>query len=816
MEALFFTTALVTAFGLLAWWRAPVIVWTLFIAGFVAWLSYPFSPVIQGLLWLLLAPPLLILNLPFLRERLISGPVLRQLKGILPHMSATEREALEAGTVGWDAELFSGRPDWRSLLARPAPGLNAEEQAFLDGPVEELCRRIDEWEITELEHDLPAELWRFIKQQGFFGMIIPKEYGGLGFSALAHSAVVSKIAGRSITAAVTVMVPNSLGPAELLLHYGTQEQKEYYLPRLASGDEVPCFSLTSLHAGSDAAAMLDSGVVVRERYQGKETFGVRLNWDKRYITLGPVATVLGLAFKLYDPERLLGGAEEYGITCALIPTNTPGVTIGRRHDPLSQTFQNGPNQGKNVFIPLDWLIGGPEQAGKGWRMLMESLAAGRSISLPALSAGAGKLTSRAVGAYARIRTQFNTPIGYFEGVEEALARIAGHSYVMEAARVMTCGFIDAGERPSVISAMIKYHLTERMRQVVNDGMDVLGGRGIILGPKNFIGRVYQALPISITVEGANILTRSLIIFGQGALRCHPWLLKEIEAAGNPDVEAATKAFDQAFRSHVSHLLSNLVRAPLLALSGGRLAYAPAGPVRRYLQQLNRLSSGFAIAAELTLLALGGSLKRREHLSARLGDIHSQLYLASAALKRFEDQGRKAEDAPLLQWAVEDALARAGGAMEDLLRNFPMRPVAWLLRGLVMPFGNPWRVPSDRLGHRVAQVLLAPSATRDRLTEGMFIPSNKSEPLAQLEYALQKSIASAPLEKRLHAAIHEGVITATEENAQLRQAVETEVLNQHESSQLKQAWKAREKAIAVDDFSHDYWRKEQRHGSETAA
>ncbi len=816
METVIFTVALITALGLLAWWRAPLIAWSVVVLGFVAWLSYPLSPLLQGVIGLLLIPPLLLLNLPFLRKRFISGSVLRLLKNLLPHMSQTERDALQAGTVGWDAELFSGRPNWRSLLAKPAPKLSDEEQAFLDGPVEELCRRIDEWEITELEHDLPPTLWRFIKQHGFFGMIIPKAYGGLGFSALAHSAVVSKIAGRSITAAVTVMVPNSLGPAELLLHYGTEEQKDYYLPRLASGDEVPCFALTSPDAGSDAAAMQDYGVVVRERYQGKETLGIRLNWDKRYITLGPVATVLGLAFKLYDPEHLLGGAEEYGITCALIPTNTPGVTIGRRHDPLNQTFQNGPNQGKNVFIPMEWLIGGPAQAGNGWRMLMESLAAGRSISLPALSAGAGKLVSRAVGAYSRIRTQFNTPIGYFEGVEEALARIAGNSYAMDAARVMTCGFIDAGERPSVISAMIKYHLTERMRQVVNDGMDVLGGRGIILGPKNFLGRVYQALPISITVEGANILTRSLIIFGQGALRCHPWLFKEIEAAGNSNTKAAVDAFDSAFRGHVSHLLSNLVRAPLLALTGGRLAYAPAGPTRRYFQQLNRLSSAFAFSAELALLALGGSLKRKERLSARLGDIHSQLYLASAALKRFEDQGRKAEDLPLLRWAMEDALSRAGEALEGLWRNFPVRPVAWLLRGLLMPFGNPWRGPSDHLGHEVTRLLLAPSATRDRLTEGMFIPSKKSEPLAQLEYALQKSIDSTPLEKRLHSAIRDGLITAAEEGEQLREAVVKSVLNQHEASQLRQARQAREKAIAVDDFSHEYWKKEHRHGNETAA
>jgi acyl-CoA dehydrogenase len=721
---------------------------------------------------------------------------------VMPAMSDTEREALEAGSVWWDGELFSGRPRWSRLMDTPAPKLSPEERAFLDGPVEILCGMIDDWRITNDERDLPPEVWAYLKAQGFFGMIIPKQYGGREFSALGHSSVVMKVAGRSITAAVTVMVPNSLGPAELLLRYGTDAQKDHYLPRLARGEEVPCFALTSPEAGSDAAAMTDTGVVCRGEFNGeKDVLGIRLNWEKRYITLGPVATVLGLAFKLYDPEHLLGDTlpgnkEELGITCALIPTNTPGVEIGTRHFPLNQAFMNGPNRGRDVFIPVSWIIGGPERAGQGWRMLMECLAAGRSISLPALSTGAGKLVCRATGAYARVRKQFKTPIGRFEGVEEALARMAGLTYLMDAARTLTAGAVDLGESPSVISAVVKYHLTESMRQVVNDAMDVQGGSGICMGPRNLLGRVYQAIPISITVEGANILTRSLIIFGQGAVRCHPFVFREMQAVASGDGEE----FDRALFGHLGFAVSNAVRSLLLGLGGASLAYAPVhGPTRRFYKQLARMSAAFALSADVSLLVLGGSLKRREKLSGRLADTLSWLYLASAALKRFEDQGRPQADLPLVHWACEHALHQAQQGLDGLLKNFPNRAVAWLLRRLVFPLGRPYGGPSDRLGHACAELLLAPSEARDRLTRGLFVPTEADQPLARLEKALALLTALEPVEKKVREALKNGDLAAKNESDLMARAHAMQVISDAEYAQWVEANAARREAVAVDDF-----------------
>ncbi|HEV7928537.1 MAG TPA: acyl-CoA dehydrogenase, partial [Nitrosospira sp.] len=638
---------------------------------------------------ILLAPPV--------RRALISDRLLKIFRKILPQVSQTEQEALDAGTIWWEGELFSGSPNWYKLLAYPKPKLSPEEKAFLAGPVEELCRMLDEWTITRELHDLPPHVWQFIKDNGFFGMIIPKKYGGHGFSALAHSEVVMKISSRSGTAAVSVMVPNSLGPSELLLQYGTGEQKDYYLPRLAKGLEVPCFALTGPDAGSDAGAIPDTGIVCHGQYNGDEhVLGIRVNWEKRYITLGPVATLLGLAFKLRDPEGLLGGPEDLGITLALIPTDTPGVSIGRRHFPLDAAFQNGPNSGKDVFIPLDWVIGGRNGVGYGWRMLVNCLAVGRSISLPATSTGAAKLATRTTGAYSRVRVQFKTPIGRFEGVEEALSRIGGNTYIMDAARVMTAGAVDLGEKPSVISAIVKYHLTERGRQAINDAMDVHGGKGICLGPSNYLGRNYQQIPVSITVEGANILTRNMIIFGQGAIRCHPYLLKEIDAANDSNAVRASKHFDQALAGHAAYTLSNGVRTFLHGLTGGTLASAPgsvAPETQHYYSQLTRFSAAFAFLGDISLLTLGGALKRKERISARLGDILSMLYLCSAALKRFEDDGRPAVDLPLLHWSVQDALYRMQQAFEGLLDNFPGSAVAArLLRFMVFPLGTAFSPP----------------------------------------------------------------------------------------------------------------------------
>jgi len=787
----------------LAYHRASGWVWSAGVLA-LAVITINSVPALSVLLWVAFAVSLTV-NLPFVRSRLISEPLLYRFKKTLPQVSQTEREALDAGTVWWDGDLFSGSPNWKKLLAVPKPQLTQEEQAFLDGPTEQLCAMVDEWRITHELYDLPAEVWQFIKDQGFFGMIIPKQYGGKGFSALAHSAVITKLASRSGTAAVSVMVPNSLGPAELLLHYGTEAQKNHYLPRLARGQELPCFALTGPEAGSDAGSIPDYGVVCRGEFQGKQdVLGIRVTWEKRYITLGPVATLLGLAFKLYDPDRLLGGDEEVGITLALIPTNMPGVNIGRRHFPLNAVFQNGPNSGKDVFIPMNWVIGGAESAGHGWRMLMNCLAAGRSISLPASSTGMCKLAARATGAYARVRVQFKTPIGKFEGVEEALARIGGNTYMMDAARAMTAGALDLGEKPAVISAIVKYHLTERGRQVINDAMDVHGGKGICMGPGNYLARAYQQVPVSITVEGANILTRSMIIFGQGAIRCHPYVLQEIAAANNPDVEVALAQFDSALFGHMRFTLSNAVRSLFLGLTGARLTVVPRAPdTASYFQQLTRMSAVFALVADVALLVLGGRLKRKEKLSARLGDVLSLLYLCSAVLKRYEDEGGQRADLPLLHWSLQDALWRMQHAISGVLDNFPRKGWAWLLRRMVFPLGKTFSPPSDKLGWQVASLLLEPSATRDRLTAGIYIPVNEADPIGRLDIALQSVIAAEAIEAKIREAVKAERIAGKTTEESTAQAVREGIISAAEMEILAKAKALRREVIMVDDFPPDF-------------
>lgn len=791
----------------LTYFRVSLWIWSIFAILLTAALILPGAERSASGLFVLFAVVLLltILNLRPLRRTLLTRPVFSLFQRMLPPLSETEREALEAGTVGWDGELFSGSPNWQKLLDLPAPALTEAEQAFLDGPVEDLCRMLDDWQIVEYEKDLPPKVWQFLKEQRFFGMIIPPEYGGHGFSALAHSAVIMKIASRSITAAVTAMVPNSLGPAELLLHYGAQAQKDHYLPRLARGEEIPCFALTGPESGSDAAAMPDRGIVCKGEFEGREIVGIRLNWEKRYITLGPVATLLGLAFKLSDPDHLLGDREDYGITLALIPTNTPGVSIGSRHVPLDIPFQNGPNWGKDVFIPLDWIIGGAERAGQGWRMLMGSLGVGRSISLPALSTGAGKLACRATGAYARIRRQFRVPIGHMEGVEEALARIAGLTYQMEAARSLTCAAVDRGEKPAVLSAIVKYNLTERMRQVLNDAMDVQGGSGICLGPRNYLGRAYQSIPIGITVEGANILTRTLIVFGQGAIRSHPHVLKEMQAVADPDRAAGLRAFDQAFFAHVGFTLSTAARAFWQGLTGGRLLAAPGSPSRRQLQRATRLSAAFVLTADTSMLVLGGSLKRKEKLSGRLADILSNLYLVSAVVKQFEDRGRPAEELPLVEWACTESFRVIETAFAEFFRNFPNRPVAWLLRLATFPFGIRPAAPSDRLGHRVAALLMEHSAVRDRLSAGIFAPTETDEPLGRLDDALHKVVAAEAVEKKVREALRNKTIAGRDEAQALTAAVEAGAISAAEADLVASANAARREVIRVDDFPQEYWR-----------
>jgi acyl-CoA dehydrogenase len=740
-----------------------------------------------------------VLFLPGLRRRLLTAPLLRRFRAVLPKLSDTERLALEAGTVGWDAALFSGKPDWRQLLATPPAKLSTEEQAFLDGPTETLARMIDDWRITHHDHDLPAEAWDYLKRQGFFGMIIPRAHGGLEFSNAAHSAVVMKLATRSIAAAVTAMVPNSLGPGKLLLHYGTPRQQAHYLPRLARGEEIPCFALTGPDAGSDATALPDTGVVCMGRWQGREVLGLRLNWDKRYITLGPVATLIGLAFRCLDPDRLLGDVEDLGISVALIPRDTPGVEIGARHNPLDIPFMNGPTRGRDVFVPLDQVIGGQAGIGQGWRMLVECLSEGRGISLPALSTGAGKAACRFTGAYAAIRRQFNQPIGQFEGIEEPLARIAGLTYQMDAARLLTLAFLDRGEKPAVVSAIVKYHLTERFRRVVNDAMDIQGGSGICLGPSNLIGRAYQAIPIAITVEGANILTRSMMIFGQGAIRCHPWLLKEFAAVHDPDPNQALRDFDVALTGHARFLLGNLARAFVLGLTRGRLARAPHSRARRYYQTLAWMSAALALVSDAAMMTLGGSLKRRERLSARLGDVLSELYLASAVLKKFHDDGEPEADYALARWALQEGCYRMQESFRSLYRNLPNRPLAWALRALTFPTGFAFSEPADRAAHAAARVLLAPSATRDRLTKGVFIHTDAGEKSAVLEQAFVLAHKVAMLETQLKRLRREGKLTAKSLAEQVGEAARAGLISAGAARQFAAYRDLADQVIAVDAF-----------------
>ena len=671
------------------------------------------------------------------RQKYLTGPLLRRVRRTLPRMSDTEREALAAGTVWWETQLFSGNPDWSHLLDMGPPKLTDEEKAFLDGPVDMLCSTLDDWEITFRTRTLPEKVWDFIKSEGFLGMIVPKEYGGLGFSASAHSEVVMKIASRSITAAVTVMVPNSLGPGELLLEYGTDEQKEHYLPRLASGQEIPCFALTSLEAGSDAASMTDTGIVCRGTYEGKEVLGIRLNWSKRYITLAPVATLLGLAFKLRDPDGLLGDREDIGITVALVPTHLPGVSIGRRHLPSMQGFQNGPNSGKDVFIPLDNVIGGVERVGQGWKMLVSALAAGRGISLPSLSVSGAKVAARTTGAYARVRRQFGIPVGRFEGVQEALGEIAAQCYAMEAARRTTTLALDQGEKPAVVTAIVKAQATERMRRVINLAMDVHGGKAICDGPRNYLGNIYRAIPVAITVEGANILTRSLMIYGQGAIRCHPHLIAEMTAAHDPDEAAGTGAFDREVMRHVGYQIRLFGRALLHGFTGARFARSPvSGPTAVYFRDTTRAASAFALVSEAALVLLGGSLKRREMLSGRLADILGELYFLSAVLKRFEDDGRPEADLPLVEYCCQSGLYAIHESLDQVLANFPSRMAAWLLRATTLPFGYPRERPMDSLVSACAEVIMSSSPARDRLTDGLY-KGPRNDPIAALDEVLAR-------------------------------------------------------------------------------
>lgn len=742
--------------------------------------------------------------LPDLRIDWISRKAYLFMQKVLPPMNDTEKTALEAGDVWWEGDLFRGNPDWNKMLTIAKPALTEEEQLFVDNETEELCSMLDDWDIVHKRKDLPPEVWQFIKDKGFLGMIIPKEFGGKGFSALAHSTVVTKIATRSGSAAVTVMVPNSLGPGELLLHYGTQEQKDYYLPRLAKGEEIPCFALTSPVAGSDAGAIPDKGIVCKGEYQGKEVLGIKLTWNKRYITLAPVATIVGLAFKLYDPDNLLGDKEDYGITCALIPADHPGVEIGQRHLPMNQAFMNGTTTGKDVFIPMDMLIGGQEFAGQGWRMLMESLAAGRSISLPAMGTAVAKLSYRMTGAYSLVREQFKTPIGRFEGVEEAMARIAGLAYRTEASRVMTAGAVDLGIKPSVVSAIAKYHMTEMGREIMNHSMDIHGGRAIIMGERNYLANGYMSQPIGITVEGANILTRNLMIFGQGAIRCHPYVLREMMAAQLEDTEEGVKRFDSLLFRHIGYGVSNFARTFALGLSAAKFASKPVGgQTGKYYQHLTRMSSALALTSDIAMGILGGDLKRKERLSARLADVLSHLYMCSAVLKYYQDNDRPLADLPYVKWNMEYGLHKIQEAFYDFYENFPIKAVGKMLRFIAFPYGKSYSYPSDKLEQEIVKPMMQNCEIRDRITEYAYVGKTEDDVTGRVELAFLKVLAADEVRRKLRKAMKAGDLDKNATNMErIEQAIEKGIIDKDEQQILVDAENARMDVIQVDDYSHE--------------
>ncbi|ELA7355224.1 acyl-CoA dehydrogenase [Vibrio alginolyticus] len=740
-----------------------------------------------------------------LRRKWISDPAFKVFKKVLPPLSSTEKEAMEAGSVWWDAELFSGKPNFTTLHHYPTPTLTAEEQSFMDNELETLLEMLDDQKIVKEDRDLPPEVWEYLRKERFFSLIISKAYGGREFSALANSTIVSRIATRSISTAVSVMVPNSLGPGELLSHYGTQEQKDYWLPRLADGTDIPCFALTGPEAGSDAGGIPDQGVVCYGTHEGKEVLGVRVSWNKRYITLAPVATVLGLAFKLQDPEGLLGDKKEVGITCALIPADHEGVEIGERHDPLGSAFMNGPTRGEDVFIPMDWLIGGADYAGKGWRMLVECLSAGRGISLPALGTAIGHLTTRTTGAYAYVRKQFGMSIGKFEGVAEAMGRIGGLTYLLEATRTLTTTSLDMKEKPGIVTAIAKYHMTEIARTILNDSFDIHAGRAIQDGPMNYLAKHYLGVPVAITVEGANILTRNLMIFGQGATRCHPYVLKEMEAAANPDSEQGAEEFDNLLFKHIKHALGNTFGAFGAALTGSRFVNAHmSGPTQQYYKDITRLSRALAVSADFAMLTLGGDLKRKEMISARLGDGLSYLYMASAALKKYEDEGRQQGDLDFVHYAVQHCLYNASKSLNEAYTNFPVKYVGGVLKGLLFPLGNHFNKPSDELCVNLAEAMMTPGAQRDRLTHLCYIGKLEDDSVGLMENAFLAMYDIKPLERKLMKAAKDGKVARKGLlHDRLQQAFEAGVLTEQEIDQIMAADKLRYKAIQVDHFSHDF-------------
>lgn len=808
MGTLFLLLTCLIITGATAYFRLSRFIWPPVIFGaLILGQLFGFINFSAFVLWPVFILAVAIAHIPSFRKKIITGRVFKFFQEQLPPLSETEKAAIDAGDVGWEAKLFQGQPDWNELLAIPKPTLRPKEQSFMDNQVNTLCEMTNDWEIIQEQSDLPVGTWEYLKREKFFGMMIPEEYGGLGFSALMHSTVITRLASRSLSLATTAMVPNSLGPGELLVRYGTDEQKKYYLPRLAKGQEIPCFALTAPEAGSDAGAIPDKGIVCKGEFEGKEVVGIRLNFDKRYITLAPVSTLIGLAFKLYDPENLLGKKVNIGITLGLIPANHPGVEVGNRHFPLRMGFMNGPVRGQNVFIPLDWIIGGVKNAGLGWGMLFECLSVGRGISLPALSTAMGVLSYRMTGAYAAIRKQFNTSIGEFEGVEEPLSRIGGFSYILEANRLFTAGAIDQDARPAVATAIAKYHATELSRVVLNDAMDIHAGRGVMMGPYNYLASHYQSLPLGITVEGANILTRSLMIFGQGAIRCHPYLKDElltIDLAKTDRTQALTD-FDQLCAKHIGYAVSNFFRTLALSLTGGKISgWKSEKFLIKSIQKMNWLSASLAWFSDVAMLTLGGDLKRKERLSARLGDILSALYLASAVIKYYNDGAQTEEDKAHTQWSLQYNLYQGQEALYELIQNYPIRAIAVAAKWMIFPFGRSVQKPSDKLSQTVARQMLQPSKFRTQFTQNCFVGKTVEDPTGLMELTFEKFHAAKQALDKLSAAIRKKEVDKTLSlQAQMQTALAKNIITQQESILISEYEDLRVQAIAVDEFSPDY-------------
>lgn len=757
------------------------------------------------LFWIIVAALIFVLfQVTSLRQKWVTGPAFKLFKKVLPPLTQTEREAMEAGSVWIEGDLFAGKPDWERLYSLALPQLTDEEQSFIDNEVTELMDMIDDFDVIHKEKNFHQAAWQYMREKGFFAMIIPKEYGGKAFSALANSTIVSKIASRSVSAGVTVMVPNSLGPGELLSHYGTQQQKDYWLPRLADGTDIPCFALTGPEAGSDAGSIPDTGIITMGEFEGTETLGIRLNWDKRYITLAPVATVLGLAFKLYDPDQLLGDKQNIGITCALIPTSHPGVEVGNRHLPLEQAFMNGTTRGQDIFIPLDWIIGGADYAGKGWRMLMECLSAGRGISLPALSTGNTQLSAQTTAIYASIRQQFGCSLYEFEGVQEGLAQLAANAYQTEAVRRLTAGAIDLGQKPAVITAIAKYHMTEAARQSINIAMDIHGGKGIQMGPTNYLASLYMAMPVSITVEGANILTRNLMIFGQGATRCHPFVFDEMVAAAETDFHVGLEQFEPLLYKHIKFALSNAFAALGHGLTGARFAPAPKDDAnKRHTQQIHRMSKALAICSDIAMLMLGGQLKRREMLSARLGDVLSELYLASAVLKHFYSDQANAKEQPIVDYLIQQSLYNCEVALKGYCRHIAHPILGAVIKRLIFPWGSAYNPPKDTLKTQLALALCQDKDLRDAITPMCYAGKNSDDAVAVLNQAMNKINALAPLANKIAAARKAKTLPRKGSLFQLREAaLANNVISEAEANQIAEADELRKKVVNVDEFDFD--------------